>query len=339
MQVSDIIARALDDHELSSEQLAALFETPLFTKESALILAAGRHKAEQATAGKAEVHAQVGVNIARCPRNCKFCSFAACNELFEQESELSPEDIVAAALRAEAAGANAVYLMITANYPFGKFVEIGAEVRRALRPETPLVGNLGDFSLKQAHRLKDAGFAGVYHAVRMGEGRDTDIPVQRRLETFANVHEAGLFLGNCVEPVGPEHTTGELIEKTLIARAANPIFCGSARRILLPGTELATLGTVSKARMAQLIAVVRLAMPRSVFGNCTHEPDVYGAAAGASLLWAEAGSNPRDTKTETEGQHGMTTPDCRECLWEAGWNVLDGPSQWFARQEAYSQTV
>jgi biotin synthase len=91
---------------------------------------------------------------------------------------------------------------------------------------------------------------------------------------------------------------------------------------------MAKLGIVSKARMAHLVAVVRLVLPRTVPGNCTHEPDVYGAVAGASLLWSEAGANPRDTAPETEGRHGMTTGVCREYFAEGGWRVLEGPSRW-----------
>lgn len=330
MRTQDIIKKAFDDGELTPEELAALFETPLFSDESGLIIAAGRRKAEEATSKKAEVHAQVGVNVAKCPQNCKFCSFAACNDVFEEESELPVEQVVAAAQRAEAHGANAIYLMVTANYAFGRFIETATEVRRALKPETPLVGNVGDFSPNKAQQLKDAGLVGVYHALRLGEGRDTRIAPERRLETFRVAREAGLMLGTCLEPVGPEHTTEELVEKTLVTREAKPVYSGSARRIPIPGTEMARHGIVHKAQMAHVVAVVRLALPRTTPGNCTHEPDVYGAAAGASLLWAEAGSNPRDTDAETEGKHGMNTPVCRSLLVEAGWDVLDGPSRWFA---------
>jgi biotin synthase len=326
--VSSIVDKALDDGCLTADEVANLFEVPLFTDDSARIIAAGRRKAEQACSGLAEIHAQVGLNVARCPINCRFCSFAACNEVFQQESELSVVEAVARATQAEAEGANALYLMITANYPFAKYLEVAGEVRQALRPQTPLVANIGDLSLPQAQQLKRTGFAGIYHAVRLGEGRDTSIPVERRLRTMQHAREAGLLIGTCLEPVGPEHETAELVAKTLLTREARPVYSGAARRIPLPGTEMAKLGMVTKARMAHVVAVVRLALPRSVSGNCTHEPDVYGAAAGASLLWSEAGANPRDTAPETEGRHGMTTALCREYFTEAGWQVLDGPSRW-----------
>jgi biotin synthase len=143
-----------------------------------------------------------------------------------------------------------------------------------------------------------------------------------------HAREAGLLIGTRLEPVVPEHGTEELVAKTLLTREARPVYSGAARRIPLPGTEMAKLGIVSKARMAHIVAVVRLVLPWTVPGNCTHELDVYGTVAGASLLWSEVGANPRDTAPETEGKHGMTTALCRDYFAEADWQVLDGPSRW-----------
>lgn len=95
-------------------------------------------------------------------------------------------------------------------------------------------------------------------------------------------------MGTCVEPVGPEHSIEGLVEKTIITRDASPCFSGAARRIPIPGTELAPHGMVSEARMAHFLAVVRLAVGCDTPDNCTHEPNVIGAAAGANPLWAES---------------------------------------------------
>jgi len=328
--IKDIIKKTLDDGQLTDEEIAALFKVPLFTDESALMLSASRKKSGIASHGLAEVHAQVGLNIAPCPRNCAFCSFAAINKVFQQCSELSPEEATGRAQQFEKDGANAIYLMVTVDYPFDKFLEIAQEVRQALDRKTTLVANVGDFTAQQAIRLKDTGFAGIYHAVRLGEGTDTSIPVETRLQTFKHAAEAGLLLGTCLEPIGTEHAIGELVEKTIITREAHPVYSGAARRIPLPGTAMASHGMVSEARMAHILAAVRLALGYAVQGNCTHEPNVIGAAAGANLLWAEAGSNPRDSEKETEGKRGMTVKDCRHIFEEAEWKVRSGPSKFYA---------
>jgi biotin synthase len=327
--IKDIICKSLDDTTLTKEEIAALFKVPLFSEESAMIIAASRKKSESASNGLAEVHAQVGLNIAPCPKNCLFCSFAARNKIFTEKTEISVEEAIRKAKQFETDGANAVFVMSTGDYPFEKFVEISREIRKSLRPETILVANVGDFSREQARKLKDTGYSGIYHAVRLGEGRDTTIQVETRLETFRNAREVCLSLGTCVEPVGNEHSVEELVEKTIITRDAKPVYSGSARRIPITNTKMAEYGIVSEAKMAHILAVVRLALGYDIPGNCTHEPNVIGAAAGANLLWAEAGSNPRDTEVETEGKRGMTVEDCVQVLEEAEWKVLQGPSKFY----------
>jgi biotin synthase len=327
--VKKIVEKAVAGEILSAEGIALLFEVPSFSFESALIQSAARKMSEIASRGFSEVHAQVGLNVNRCPRNCNFCSFAANNNVFTETIELRCEEVVARAVEFESEGTNAIYLMTTALYPFGKFIEIAQEVKNSLRSDTILVANIDDFSEKQAVQLKEAGFTGVYHALRIGEGRDTTIPPEKRLKTFRNAKEAGLLLGTCVEPVGPEHTVDELVEKTIITREAQPVYSGAARRIPIPNTELYRYGAVSETRMAHILAVVRLALGYDVPGNCTHEPNVIGVAAGANLLWAETGSNPRDIEKETEGRRGMSVQQCKRIFQEAEWSVLSGPSRFF----------
>jgi len=327
--IKEIIKKSFDGTLLTKAEIASLFKVPLFSGESAMIIAASREKSEAASNGLAEVHAQVGLNIAPCPRNCAFCAFAARNKVFQEKREIPVDEAIERARQFETDGANAVFVMSTADYPFEKFADIALEIRKSLRPETVLVANVGDFTKKQARKLKETGFSGIYHAVRLGEGRDTSIQVETRLKTFRNAREAGLSLGTCVEPVGNEHSVEELVEKTLITRDAKPGYSGSARRIPIPNTKMAKYGIVSEARMAHILAVVRLALGYDIPGNCTHEPNVIGAAAGANLLWAEAGSNPRDTEQETEGKRGMTVKECVKVLEEAEWKILQGPSKFY----------
>ncbi|MFW6189428.1 MAG: radical SAM protein [Planctomycetota bacterium] len=324
------IGEAFEGRPVSDpEDIGALFEIPAFTEESARLIAAGRKLSGIACDGKAEVHAQTSVNVAPCPLNCAFCAFARQNEVFTESKEFSIDYLVEKCRQFESDGANAVLLMATGDYPFDRFVEVGAEVGEQLRDETVFVANVGDFDAEQGRRLREAGFTGIYHAVRLGEGRDTTIPVQRRFQTFRAAKEAGLALGTCLEPVGPEHSTEELVEKLLITRDVEPAYSGAARRIPIPGTRLAAHGMLSEARMAHVLAVTRLALPLDIKGNCTHEPNTLGAAAGANLMWAEAGGNPRDTEEQTEESRGKTVADIREVYGEAEWEFLDGPSVFY----------
>lgn len=177
--------------------------------------------------------------------------------------------------------------------------------------------------------IKDTGYSGVYHALRLREGRDTSLSPKTRQESIRNFQEAGLSVGTCVEPIGPEHTNDELAEAILFTASFNPSFSGAARRITIPGARIASRGMISELRMSQIVAVTRLGMSQTVLGNCTHKPCSLGAIAGANLFWAEVGANPRDVEKKTEEGRGETTERCKRIFHESGWEVWDGPSRYY----------
>lgn len=329
--VRDIVKKSMDGEEISASEIRALFQVELFSEESAIIQAASYRKSKKASKGKAEVHAQVGINISPCPKDCLFCSFAATNRVFKDSFNFKFRNIIENIYQFEKEGANAIYVMATGNYPFEQFIEISQDIRKAINPEIKMIANVGDFSIEEGKKLKSCGYQGIYHAVRLGEGIDTKIKVERRLKTFVNARESGLLLGTCLEPVGSEHSLEELVEKTLITREANPIFSGAARRIPIPQTALSRHEIVSESRMAHILAVVRLAMGYDVAGNCTHEPNSIGCFAGANLLWAELGSNPRDTNKETKDIRGFNVEKCWNLFKEAEWEILKGPSKFYSK--------
>jgi biotin synthase len=284
---------------------------------------------KELTGNRAEVHAQFALNSAPCSCNCAFCSFSRENKVFTQENRITAEEAVAYAKRFELDGANAVFIMTTAQYPLSLFLDMSREIRRNLDPGTVLVANVGDQSLENAQKIKDAGYTGVYHALRLREGADSGLAPEKRKESISHFLEAGLKVGTCVEPVGPEHSNEELADMILFTASFNSAFSGAARRIPIPGTPLASKGAITELRMAQIVAITRLAVPRTVAGNCTHEPCTLGGMAGANLFWAEAGANPRDTQEKTEESRGETVDSCRSIFRESGWDTLSGPSRFY----------
>lgn len=136
-------------------------------------------------------------------------------------------------------------------------------------------------------------------------------------------------IGTCVEPIGPEHGNEEIAEMIFFTGTFNPSYSGAARRIPIPGTGMAGLGMISELRMAQIVAVTRLGVPRTVIGNCAHEPCTLGAMAGANLFWAEMGANPRDSIEKAEEGRGKDVKSCKDLFWEAGWSVLNRPSRFY----------
>lgn len=328
-KLTTIIERLRAGDALKKDEILRMLSLPPAFPESAALMEESRRRSQQLTGERAEVHAQFALNRVPCPKNCAFCSFAAANGVFPEPIELSVQEAVDSALQLEQSGANAVYIMTTDNYDFGKFIEISTEIRRHLQQETVFIANTGDRNLSEALSMQQAGFDGVYHALRLREGKDTAIEPAKRIASLEAFREAGLPVGTCVEPIGPEHTNEEIAEMILFTAALKPAYSGAARRIVIPGTGLARHGMISELRMAQIVAVTRLAMPRTTIGNCTHEPCAVGASAGATLFWAEIGANPRDTQDKTEQGRGATVQQCRDLFAAAGMQVLHGPSRFY----------
>jgi biotin synthase len=329
MNIHDLIRKTRDGEHLFHEELVHLLSMAPDCSESYLVMAESNRISKELTENKAEVHAQLALNLAPCPGNCAFCSFAEKNGVFSKETRLTVEEAVAYANQFEKDGANAIFAMTTAHYPFGLFLEMSQEIRRSLNPETVLIANVGDQSLANAHKIKEVGYTGVYHALRLREGIDSGLSPEKRKESIRNFQEAGLKVGTCVEPVGPEHTPLELADMICFTASFNPSYSGAARRIPIPGTEIVIRGTISELRMAQIVAITRLGMPRTVLGNCTHEPCTLGGLAGANLFWAEVGANPRDTNEKTEEGRGETVKTCRRLFQECGWDIYEGPSRYY----------
>lgn len=326
-KIQEIVEKALNYEKINREELAVLFSAEDHSEEARLIQYAGRKISSELTNNKAEIHGQIGIDISPCPRDCKYCSFAASNKVFDKSMELELEDIIAGILSMESQGANAIYIMTTARYKFEKLLDVAREVKKVMKTDIPLIVNTDDFDLVKAKELKDAGFDGIYHAIRMGEGEFTNISIDTRINSINAAKEAGLKLGMCVEPVGPEHTIEELVEKTMLTRELEARFSGAMRRTCLPSSILSKHGELSFMRMATIVGAVALATGKDILRNRTHEPNQLAINSGVNLLWAEVGSNPRDTESETV--RGWTVNRCKDIYRECGWEVLEGPSEFF----------
>ena len=208
-------SKVFDGLYLNREEILHLLRMNDHSIDTGFIMATADAISRKAAGKRAEVHAQIGLNLSPCPKDCSFCSFAASNGVFKERNELPVEAVVRLSLKAEAEGANALFFMATGDYPLGKYIEISQEVRARLKPDTVMVANIGDFGPAEGKRVKAAGYAGIYHAVRMGEGKNTRIDPEVRFKTIQAAQETGLWVGTCVEPIGPEHSAEEIADKTL----------------------------------------------------------------------------------------------------------------------------
>lgn len=329
-KIESIVSKVYDGEYPTAEEIHLLLNVESHSIDAEFIISSADNLNRLASNNKAEVHAQIGINCAPCPRNCSFCAFAAKNKVFNESVEMSIEDALLMAHDAEKEGANALFIMATGGYPFKKFIEVSREIRSKIKPETVMIANIGDFNYNEGKEIKDAGYVGIYHAVRMGEGEVTNITPETRLKTVQSARETDLLIGTCVEPIGPEHEVDEIVEKIIIGREMQPCYSGAMRRINIPGSEMEKYGMLTEYQMAFIVAVVRLSMGRNLMANCTHEPNLLGAATGANLFWAEVGTNPRDTEKETSEGRGLDVFSCKKMFSETDYDLVQGPSIFYS---------
>jgi biotin synthase len=330
--IQSIIDEALAGHEISHENALQLLRIDSKSPEAYAVFSAANQMTREQFHGFGEVHAQIGVNYAPCPKRCKFCVFGT---IAEKNIELDVEEVVARAGAFESSGANAVYLMTTGGYDFDKFIDIGEQVKKHLSPRMPLIANIGDFGPSEAQALAEAGFTAIYHAIRLREGQDTAIDPNERKRTIKSAQDAGLSALFCLEPIGPEHSDKELVDLMFLGKELGVTLHGAMRRVSMEGMPLHHHGETNAFDLAKAVAVCRLVVGDSVLAHCTHEPNLPSLLTGANLLWAETGPNPRDAEIDTSATHGrgLNVEECRRMLWEAGFEPLRGPSRCAQRQQ------
>lgn len=318
--VAEVLRRVSEGRAPSKNELLDLLECGPASPDSGAIRLVADYRTRRMFGNRGEVHAQIGLNLATCTKGCKFCSFGRP----VKRTELSEAEILDRAKVFQAEGANAVFLMTTADYKFERFLEVGRKVRKVLDPAMPLVANVGDFDFTQAKELVDAGFTAIYHVVRLREGIDTKIEPSVRLATIRAAKSAGLDLSYCLEPIGPEHTHEELADGMLLARELNPSVMATMRRIAVPGIELAKYGQISEIELAKIEAITRLAIGDTIRAMGVHEANSHSLTAGANQIYAETGPNPRDEIEDTSKGRGFTVEKCRNMLSEAGQRPRNG---------------
>jgi len=315
-----ILDKALDCGEVTRDEALWLTNLDVNSEDSYAAMAAANYMTRQRTGARGTVYSQVGVNVWPCPENCNFCYLGTKHGIVTTLHELTTQQVIDAALNFESGGADEVYLMTTANYPLDKLCEIALEVRKALRPETVMVANVGDLDAREAQQLVDSGFFGIYHVYRFREGIETDIEPERRRKSFAAIREAGLDLRYCVEPVGPEHSTEEIVDQMFLAKEFEAKICAVMRRTPVAHTPAERLGQLTETEIAKIVAVTRLVLGDGIREMGVHEPSLIALRAGAHRICAEVGMNPRDLLTDTSLGRGRSVRDCENLLWEAGFS-------------------
>ena len=317
-KIADILNKGSDNAGIDREEALSLMRLERHTRETYALMETANRLSREQFSGKGENHFHIGINVEACPFNCRFCSLTVEAGIFKEKIEFAYDEILRWARLAETGGADALNLMTTGTYSFERLLEIGSLLRKAV--SIPMVANTRDINHKEGERLLDAGFVGAYHAVRLGEGRDTPFKLQKRIRTITVLKDVGLQWMNCVEPVGPEHDIEEIVDLMFLARKHRATYSGVMRRINFPGSPMEPYGMISELEMAGMVAVSRLVMGDVPKAHCTHEPHTASLFAGANLFFPEVGASPRDGEADTGKGRGKELDDCKKMLVEMGWD-------------------
>ncbi len=336
--VAGILDRAQEGRAPGRAECAFLLELPERSFEAAVLRAVGDSVTRRRFDNGGIVLAQIGIEIAACPGKCKFCSFGEGHTVFEP-SVMTDEDVLHRAGELTASGdLYALFLMTMHTFDFERLIRVVRSVRERIPRETGIVVNIGDFDQAQARDLKAAGVDGAYHVCRLREGIDTSLDPERRKATMRTIKDAGLDFYYCCEPIGPEHTTEELIEQMFVGIEYGCVQHAAMRRVYIPSAPLSPYGQISELRLAQVTAVIAMATLACSETRCigVHEPNLLGITAGANTVFAETGANPRDTEKDTAGHRGLDIRDCKTMLHEAGFeNILTSPGKRVSLTDVY----
>ncbi len=320
MEWNTIMDKIEENIPLSREEAIRLLQIDSHSAEFYRLLALANTLSRQEYGSKGYVFAQIGLNAEPCGGNCAFCSMASSHFTLTQKSRLTIDQAVQLAEAICGTGISDLFLMTTMEYPFEEYIAIGQQIRKQIPPFIRLVANIGDFSVQQADRLKQAGFTGAYHIHRLQEGIDTGLSPQSRLQTIQAIREAGLELYYCIEPIGPEHPPELLADEMIRARDYAVEKMAVMRRTPVPGTPLAQKGSITQLELTKIAAVTRLVTRPHVSMN-VHEPTEMALLAGVNQLYAEFGSNPRDIVAETEQSRGYSVKRVTEMLRNADYQL------------------
>jgi biotin synthase len=323
-EIKRILGKAWQDIPLTREDCKYLLSINETSFESGLLRSTASSIVRGKNDNSAIILGQIGVDIAPCPGGCKFCAFG------EGHTQFTPSRLGEEELKKKIEGfckygdLYGLYLMTMHKYELDYYLHVIRLAKKMASRTTQIWANVGDSSTDAFKEMKKAGVTGVYHVCRIGEGIDTNLKPEDRIQTMRNALDAGLELYTCCEPIGPEHTVDELVDNIFIGIEMGITQHATMRRVAVPGAPLAKRGQISELRLAHISAVIALCsvtVPTMAYMG-VHEPNELSYASGANIITAESGSNPRDTQDDTSRNRGMDMARCRKMLFECGFSNI-----------------
>jgi biotin synthase len=254
-------------HDWQHDELQALFDLPL---PELLFRAASVHRVHFDPA-QVQVSTLLSVKTGGCPEDCAYCPQAQRYSTGVSAQKLMDTDaVLAKARQAKAAGASRFCMGAAWRSPKDRDIpKVAAMIAgvKALGLET--CATLGMLTGEQARALKDAGLDYYNHNLDTAPDYYDSIihtrQYQDRLDTLGRVRDAGLKTC-CGGIVGMGETRAHRIG-LLLALATLPAHPDSVpinKLVQVAGTPLHGSAELDPFEFVRMIAVARIAMPRSM---------------------------------------------------------------------------
>ncbi len=254
-------------HDWQHDELQALFDLPL---PELLFRAASVHRAHFDPA-QVQVSTLLSVKTGGCPEDCAYCPQAQRYSTGVSAQKLMDTDaVLAKARQAKAAGASRFCMGAAWRSPKDRDIpKVAAMIAgvKALGLET--CATLGMLTGEQARALKEAGLDYYNHNLDTAPDYYDSIihtrQYQDRLDTLGHVRDAGLKTC-CGGIVGMGETRAHRIG-LLLALATLPAHPDSVpinKLVQVAGTPLHGSAELDPFEFVRMIAVARIAMPRSM---------------------------------------------------------------------------
>lgn len=315
--------RALNGDILDRDSIIALLEIDPESKECELLGKAARELASVICKNRAYIWAAIGIDFRPCPMNCDYCSLGEKWGIVQKEQELNRQEVIQLAKQFVKQGARWIVLRTTQFYSLDKLIALAREIKQQVPGAYELGLNAGEFDQSIAQRMVDSGLDFVYHTLRLREGIDTRFNPAERTATLEAVHQSALKLVSLIEPLGIEHTNEEIADSFLTAMKYGAVVTGCMERIPVAGTPLGQLPGISERRLAQVIAVTRLAAGFHAPDICVHRASPLAMEWGANVTVVETGAIPRDTRCASKKEwQGFTPERAKEWFEAEGYQVF-----------------
>lgn len=330
--IAEIFEKVYAEQPITKEDCVKLLSLEEKSEEAAVMRSLATGIVRERTDNTGAIFAQIGLECHPCGGNCRFCSFA--RDFTQIPAAKMDDSTIASAARTFTEGDQlyGLWLMTMADYDLDEYLRMTEVVKKNKIGSVNLYTNVGDTSYEAFKEMKAAGFSGVYHCWRLGEGTDTAFSPEQRKETMLNAKKAGLDLLDALEPIGIEHTPQELAEHIFFSMELETIQYGAMKRISVPGTPYEGVPEISNYTLSNYTAALALAMAgmKRFPWIGIHEPSLHGYMSGANMITAETGVNPRDTVSDTSRGRGLDIRACRQMLRQAGYQYgARGDGTWY----------